>query len=494
MAPITITDRTAERTARTTAPAASSPADLLAVAEAICDYLTERIEFTSRDDAMLASVWVIGASMFESLPSFPRLFIRSHKHGSGKSLLQYLITMLAGGKNYSSITGPALFRAMRKSERKTTIGLGEIGRLLKQAGSDRPLIETIINEGINDYAAPVGRVPERANGDAIDDFDIYFPIVISGLKNDPFAEEIGSRLVEIWLQRGSVEHSRASRPALSRNRQDAAKLRTRLVEALPAFTTAVHTRLADKAVTVLDVELGNRDSDVWLPLYAIADSLSPAWVRAVINAATDQIVLEDSEQSESHDNGIINDLWSALREGFLAPKNYRNPRDVRGLQDLLDDTELTMYDIGLTEQGKPRRAQGFTNIALWIDPKTRRFELRWDRKQTKTVAQALARVSGSPVMDNETLLREIRSAGCLEATQGQLASKNRVFREDKDEPQVVRVALGNESRVRWESDRVTDLSPDDEPFGSAGTPVKSRRAINGFTLPGTSATVLVRGE
>jgi Protein of unknown function (DUF3631) len=479
---------TARRAARAATPIAAdaSPAELLAVAEAICDYLTERIEFTSRDDAMLASVWVIGASMFESLPSFPRLFIRSFQHGSGKSLLQHLITMLAGGKNYSSITGPALFRAMRKSERKTTIGLGEIDRLLKQAGSDRPLIETIINEGINDYAAPVGRVPERANGDAIDDFDIYFPIVISGLKSDPFAAEITSRLVEIWLRRGSVEHSRASRSALSQSRQEAVRIRTRLTAALPAITAAVHTRLAEQTVTVLDAELGNRDSDVWLPLYAIADSLSPAWARAVIGAATDQIVLEDSEQPENRRNGIINDLWSALREGFLAPKNYWNPRDIVGLQELLDSTELTTYDIGLTDMGKPRRAQGFTNLAVWIDPSARQFELRWDKRHTDTVALALARVTGKPAMDATTLLREIRSAGCLEATQGQLSNRNRVFREDKDRTQVVRVALGNESCIRWETDKTTDLSPDDGPSRS----VKPRS----FTLPGTSATVFIGGE
>lgn len=431
------------------------------------DYLTARVQFANPDDSWLIATWIIGARMYEELPALTRLFIRSAIPGSGKSLLQHLIALLTDGKNYSQVTGPVLIRALE--ENKRTICIGEIGRLRKQMGSEWYGIESSLNEGMTNYGSQVPRLDSR---NRTVEFKSYFPVVMSGLKNDPFETDTNMRLTEIWLTRTDAEFWYESTDSRTTSETDA-NIIARTLE--PAIRNAVPQIISalKNYVIVNGVLLANRDAEQWQSLFAIASVLGSEWQRHIQSAADERVITDQSENIQP-DNGIRAMIWEALATGQLAPRNYQNPRDVDGLEKkLLQHTSLTMNDIGykttdLLTTGEPKIRGGFKNLSVRIDETKRIFELRWynDPKAgyTEQIAKHIAWANNQRTpLDRNQFLKELRDAGMLRAQTGGYTVKGRVLREDKGQEHMIVISLGNDRRIGWATDATDPINnPDGE--------------------------------
>lgn len=261
------------------------------------------------EDAQIAAValWIVHTHAIDAAESTPFLFIASAEKRSGKTRLLDVLELLV----------PRPFRAVTPSEaavfRKIatdspTLLLDEVDALWSSK-RDHEGLRALLNAG-HRRGTTVPRVVGQGAAMHVIDFPSFCAKCLAGLGRLPTT--VADRSVEIRLQRKrpgeTVERFRFRNVA-----PEAARVRERI-----ARFAEEHVDELSVARPAIPEELGDRASDGWEPLLAIADLAGGDWPERARLAA---VRLSTGENREDESAGVL--LLRDLRDIFDANETAR---------------------------------------------------------------------------------------------------------------------------------------------------------------------------
>ncbi len=246
------------------------PVDGVALADEIKG-LFDRYLYLPNGASAAVTMWVLHTYGVDNFEITPRLYISSPMPGCGKSTLMDLVGLLSHRTlGVSNITAAAMFRII--AEHRPTLLIDEADTFLK-ANED---LRGIINAGYA-QAGKVSRVETINKRQVVSLFPCYAACAIAGIGGTH--KTIQERSVNIVMERKT--------PADSIER-----LRKREIRDITADIQRKCLRWAqDRAEEISRVRpnmplyMGDRTADIWEPLFAIAETISPEWLNRINSAA-----------------------------------------------------------------------------------------------------------------------------------------------------------------------------------------------------------------
>ena len=428
---------------------------LASVAADVRDFLNEAVQFTHPEDAELVTMWCLMAHMYRDLTVFPHLYVAADTYGVGKTWLQRLVTWLTGGKLKIGTSAAAFLRNMGPDNVPTTMGLDEIGRLFKALGTDRYVLESVINAN-NSNGITIERLDPSG---ATIEYNARIALVLGGLVDHPLPPDVTSRFVEIRMSLYSPDRAHDIDLMAEGAGQRAEALHHRIKAAVAASAPALKTASKERVV-VHGTELIGRDMGTWKSLVGPASVIGGEWQAALITAAERRVMLEAPHQ-ENDSEEIISAFFTALSAGEISPSAYKG----LGVKPDLSGTALSEFDL-MVGSGKP---YAFKRMSLHVDPDAREFTLRWRAGRcgdSASVAERLNQVmrrTGDKALTGPQLENVLWKAGMLRAEAGRSSVVARTFGTDSARHRTIILPLGQDPRVGWLDDQ--EKNPSSVPDG-----------------------------
>lgn len=303
----------------------------VAVLDAIVEFLIRFVQFVRRDQVDMVALWVAHTHLIDAAESTPRLALISAEKQSAKTRLLELLGLLVKNPIHtSSCTGPALFHAIE--ERSPTMLVDEVDATFGPGGRANEELRAAINAG-HRRGASVLRVGKHG----IQEFQVFAPVAMAGIREDAFPDTIRDRALIIQMKR---RHPGYPVEPLRRRRvkPEAEVLKARLqrwaeqnLEDISRAEPHVPGGITDRAADCLE------------PLLAIAVAAGGQWPDRARAAA---VALHSLREVESDSIGVR--LLADIRSIFRASSARRlRSRDL--VASLLDIEEAPWGDF----RGKP---------------------------------------------------------------------------------------------------------------------------------------------
>lgn len=233
--------------------------------------LFDRYLYLPNGASAAVALWVMHTYGLDCFEITPRLGIESPMPRCGKSTLLSLIGMLAYRPlQLSSITAAAMFRLI--AEHKPTLLIDEADTFLSKSEE----LRGIINAGY-EYNGTVSRVETVNKKQVVSLFPCYGACAISGIGGKH--KTIEERSVNIVMERKT--HADKVERLRKREIRDTAII---IQQKCLRWVMDNAKRLTD-ARPEMPVYMGDRAADIWEPLFAIAETLSPTWLEQINHAA-----------------------------------------------------------------------------------------------------------------------------------------------------------------------------------------------------------------
>jgi hypothetical protein len=217
------------------------------------------------------ALWVQHTWAFEAAMTTPYVRVKSAERESGKTRLLEVLELLVrrGWLNVNPSAG-TIFR--KGDADAPTLLLDEIDQMPFR---DRTDLLSVLNSG---YRIGV-KVPRCNDKGELFEFDCFFPKAFSGIDDGKLPDTLVSRSVPVDLKR-----RRRDEPIKRFRHRVVEPAAEKLRERLEAWAIAGVPALADAEPHLPD-ELGDREQEVWEPLFAIADLAAGDWPQRARHAA-----------------------------------------------------------------------------------------------------------------------------------------------------------------------------------------------------------------
>jgi hypothetical protein len=204
------------------------------------------------------ALWGIGTHLFPIFDCFPYLAIVSPTKQCGKTrLLEVLGLLCAGAERTSNISEAALFRLIELHH--PTLLLDEMEQL-REKGERAQILRNLLNAGNRRDAVAI----RCADGGArIERCNVFCPKALATIGSLP--ETITDRAICIQMQR-RIHAERIERFLFQKVEPEARKVRERFAPWAKHHQDTIQAAYVD--APDLDF-LGDRDAEVWIPLFAI---------------------------------------------------------------------------------------------------------------------------------------------------------------------------------------------------------------------------------
>lgn len=400
------------------------PRQVLTLADSVHKYVSSVVTFKDVSDADLVTVWVLGAYVFDAFGAFPYLRVMSDGPEVGKTKLGRVIQSLTGGIMPGAMSLSALIRAMRTEDgRPRVMVLDEFDNLLGSKSTDIGRLYGILNAGFNSDGIEI--ISDADNGrlepQSIIMRKVSGPKVLLGIIDPGTKDTLVSRCIPITLLTQTVEEYRSRKP-VPVGEYATAQLRNALSSTMPVLHERIRSLVRHDHTLPNRIPVFNRNGDLWEPLFAIAEYLGNGWVERLYHVAQRHVTGEPIEVATGEQN-LDAALREALREGFIRPRNYADPKlapDFSGL------------GLGSDDFGYNDRRGAWRDLSLVIDRDNQRAELRWRSKDTDVLVGILNKVARK-----EYTARYVRetwnNAGRLRTDSGRRSLKERLYRTNADQ-------------------------------------------------------------
>lgn len=240
----------------------------------VYSFLVKYVDFPKVGQADAVTLWVAHTHAFDAAETTPRLAIQSLTPQSGKTRLLELLEMLVANPiTTSSISPAALFRCIADEDSPTpTILIDEIDAVFSAKGKGKEDLRGLLNAGYKRGALVVRMAASR-----VEKCKVFAPVALAGIGQLP--ETVQDRSIVIALRRseaGTIAKLRRSEAA-----PDAFMLHSTLHE-----WAVQNMALLATARPVMPDCLSDRATDIWEPLFAIADRVGGEWPARATEAAT----------------------------------------------------------------------------------------------------------------------------------------------------------------------------------------------------------------
>jgi hypothetical protein len=284
-------------------------------------FLCRFVAFPEPEQADAVSLWVMHTHAFEAAEATPRLSIVSAEKQSGKNrLLELLDLLVRAPLSVASISASAMFRLI--AEGPVTLLIDEADTIFDGHGGRSEDLRGLLNAGYRRGGA-VARVGGRSK--AVERFRVFAPVALAGIGGLP--DTVQDRSIIIRMKR---RHD--AEPVEKLRRREVEAEASVLRSAIERWTSRHLESVADLRPDVPS-ELGDRASDIWEPLLAIAQAAGGDWLDAARCAA---VALAARGRTEERSVGVrlLTDLRRVLDERH--GDRFASADLVRGLQMLED--------------------------------------------------------------------------------------------------------------------------------------------------------------
>jgi len=252
------------------------------------------------EQADAVALWVVHSHAFDAAETTPRLSIQSAEKRSGKTrLLELLDLLVRAPVSTASISAAALFRLV--AEGPATLLIDEIDTVFSSRGSGAQDLRGLLNAG---YRRGGGVIRSAGKGRGTERYSVFAPVVLAGIGNLP--DTVSDRSIPIRMKR------RADGELVEKFRRRDVELEAHELRARIGRWADEHVNhLATVRPEMPDV-LGDRSSDIWEPLLAIASIAGDDWTERATAAA---IALSARSAADDRNPGVR--LLEAIRAVLL---------------------------------------------------------------------------------------------------------------------------------------------------------------------------------
>lgn len=262
--------------------------------------LFDRYLYLPNGASAAVTLWVMHTYALDCFEITPRLGIASPMPGCGKSTLMDMIGMLSYRPlQLSSITAAAMFRII--AEHKPTLLIDEADTFLK--GNEE--LRGIINAGY-EQGGTVSRVEIVNKKQVVSLFPCYGACAIAGIGS--VHKTIQERSVNIVMER-KTHADKIERMRKREIREITADIQRKCIR-----WVSEHADEISRARPNMPLYMSDRTADIWEPLFAIAETLSPKWLEQINNAAK---VLKKAQPNDD-DNSLRFQLLADIKTLFVG--------------------------------------------------------------------------------------------------------------------------------------------------------------------------------
>lgn len=330
----------------------------------------EELETYFRDYATLdesyylpLALWTLGTYCYQSFDAYPYLVVTGIAPNSGKSRLLELIKLTGfGTQSVSKITAAAIYTAIRDAEPEgATILIDEAETLSRQSASD---LRAVINSGYRN-----GETVKVKIGKRVETFPTYSPKCFA-LIGDVY-DTLRSRSIHVQMRPAEARHRFAIRTASERGRliRDVIEdeIRERRIDIDSTYETFKGLQF-----------FGEREEEIWTPLFVLCEVLCPERKAELIRAAADMAA---EKSAEPRPYSTLRDEGKKLEDHRHAMRLLRDILSVMDQRDRIKSAELLdelkmlpaapwrkFKRVGLTFESMARMLEPYR-----VEPRTIRF-------------------------------------------------------------------------------------------------------------------------
>ena len=294
-------------------------ADLALVTNDVRAYLEQYVTFVTDDQSTVVALWSIATHFWPEVDAFPYLAITADTKRAGKTRLSELIGFIASNPfPVAGATAAALFRAVR--DEQPTLIIDESESLASEAADT---MRAFLNVGYRR-----GQSIPRVGKKGVEQWPAYCPKVFIAIGD--VMDTLRDRCIIIRLHRGTprerflYEIAKADGHALRERISD--MVTRRKDDILSAY-------MGSEQLTFLN----DRDAEIWLPLFAIAEAVAPSLIPDLTRMAVD-IAVEKTAPKRSY-----------VASGGAEMAAQDNEYKVRLVNDLLRVMKPTEAQLGTAE-------------------------------------------------------------------------------------------------------------------------------------------------
>jgi Protein of unknown function (DUF3631) len=318
------------------------------------------------------ALWVAHTHAFEAALTTPYVRVVSAERASGKTrLLEVLSLLVRRGWLNANPSAATIFR--KGDADAPTLLLDEVDQVPFR---DRMDLLSVLNSG---YRIGI-KVPRCNDKGELFEFDVFYPKAFAGIDDGKLPDTLVSRSIPVRLER-----RRKDEPIDRFRHRQAEPGAAELRELIESWAAANLEALADAEPELPD-ELGDREQEVWEPLFAIADLAGSDWPQRARRAAV-ALARAKGRAGESRGVRLLEDLQRVFRDKG-DPDRVFSGELVEALNDLEESGWGGWNDgTGMRQRDLTRELDRYpiSSQVIRIDDKTRQgfhrrqFEDAWAR-------------------------------------------------------------------------------------------------------------------
>lgn len=280
----------------------------------IKNYLSGYMAFPDTSLPLTLAFWAMATHLYDSFDAFPYLVITAATKQAGKTRLSELVGFLSRNtKNAATMSPSSLFRIIQDA--KPTVIFDEAETFSQGTAGD---MRSVLNAGYRK-----GQTVMRTQGFQVVEFHIYSPKVFV-LIGDVY-DTLRDRSIVVTLRRGEP----AKRFSYDDAKDEGAALAAEFLKVLEAHKEAIEDAYQAEAADYL----GDRDEEIWRPLFAICRVIAPHYLSELQRASADLSAdktqerkrfvnlskMEDDAQADQYARRAVRDLLEVLNGDNFLP-------------------------------------------------------------------------------------------------------------------------------------------------------------------------------
>ncbi len=276
----------------------------------ICNYIKKFIVFQEESLLSYSAIWTMGTYIFRMFRYYPYIWINGEK-GTAKSLLMEILSNIAfNGKLVSSVTPASIFRII--SENLTSLFIDEFEGFNKKNQKEISYLKEVIYSGYADGSTIIRVNPN--NNFKMEEFFTYAPKGFAGINEIGtvlrdrsvkihMIKKLKNEIVDVYTKEYSIYFRKLLLPPLYKFGLFHCSKINNMLQNVKNITGTSH--------------LLNRDFNIWLPVFIIANLIGSKVVKLMEELSKKEI--EEKKRDDSQQD-YFNMSLNTIKEIIDDPK------------------------------------------------------------------------------------------------------------------------------------------------------------------------------
>lgn len=244
-------------------------------------YFDQYMAWASPDQSLAVALWVVGTYLWQHFDCYPYLCVTKNTKRAGGTRCMELVSFTAcNARRFIAPTPASVYRSI--AEEAPTLCFDEAEKL----NNEHSELREVLNGGYRR-----GQTKAVVSKTGIVEMPLYCPKVFVLIGD--VLDTLRDRSIIIWLQRGQPSRRFVWNDAEAEGRELGMAVKA-IMDEMGGTIMERFTRLP------MYNWLNDRDAEIWMPLFAIAEVLAPELVNDVHRVAADLCALKTAPKRDPH--------------------------------------------------------------------------------------------------------------------------------------------------------------------------------------------------